>query len=156
MARMATLATDTEIRITSIIWPKESFEDWWRRSRSRYTLDGEEQSPSPAYVLPQVSQQAAHCTDDTWTDMSGADLPVPRTSHTAVWTGSELILWGGWGPGPFGSLKTGGRYDPATDTWKQTSTNSAPGYRLQHTAVWSGTEMIVWEEPTTLALTSTR
>ena len=44
-----------------------------------------------------------------------------------------------------GGLSTGGRYDPATDGWTATSTAAdAPEARGDHTAVWTGTEMIVW------------
>src|SRR5881397_88589 len=81
---------------------------------------------------------------DIWTTAStGAGLPGGRYYHTAVWTGTEMIVWGGWGN--TGYLKTGGRYDPSTDTWVATSTGAnAPSGRQYHTAVWSGTEMIVW------------
>ena len=39
---------------------------------------------------------------------------------------------------------TGGRYNPSTNSWQATSTANAPGPRQDHTAVWTGTEMIVW------------
>ena len=54
-----------------------------------------------------------------------------------MWTGSEMIIWGGVD-------NTGGRYNPATNTWRATSTTNAPSARTEHTAVWTGTEMIVW------------
>ena len=41
-------------------------------------------------------------------------------------------------------LNTGGRYNPSTDSWTATSTINAPTARDYHTAVWTGTEMIVW------------
>ena len=62
--------------------------------------------------------------------------------HTAVWTGSEMIVWGGLTTAA--ALNTGGRYDPATDSWTATSTTNAPEARYYHTAVWTGTGMIVW------------
>ena len=49
------------------------------------------------------------------------------TYHTAVWTGSEMIVWGGVRPG---LLNTGGRYDPGTDSWTATSTTNAPSARF--------------------------
>jgi len=58
-----------------------------------------------------------------------------------VWTGTELIVWGGYGDT---YLNTGGRYDPATDTWVATTVSGAPSARRQHTAVWTGRELIVW------------
>ena len=49
---------------------------------------------------------------DTWTVMSMTGAPVGRYQHTALWTGSKMIVWGGW-DGSRG-LNTGGVYaDPA-------------------------------------------
>ena len=42
------------------------------------------------------------------------------------------------------TLNTGGRYNPSTDSWTATSTTNAPAARAHHTAVWTGSEMIVW------------
>ena len=39
--------------------------------------------------------------------MSTTNAPALRTSHTAVWTGSEMIIWGGEGNA---NLVTGGKY----------------------------------------------
>jgi N-acetylneuraminic acid mutarotase len=84
-------------------------------------------------------------SNDSWTPTSTvANLPIGRAHHTAVWTGTEMIVWGG----DLGSLpyaNTGGRYNPSTDSWTATSTGSnVPPGRAHHTAVWTGTEMIVW------------
>jgi hypothetical protein len=51
-----------------------------------------------------------------------------------------MVVWGGL-EGPF---NTGGRYDPVTDSWTATSTTNAPEARQYHTAVWTGSQMIVW------------
>src|SRR5207249_2455513 len=79
---------------------------------------------------------------DSWAPTSNINAPDPRFTHTAVWTGSEMIVWGGHN----GSLNfnTGGRYNPSTDSWTATSTANAPEGRDNHTAIWSGAEMIVW------------
>lgn len=79
---------------------------------------------------------------DLWTPTSTVNAPAPRVSHTAVWTGTRMIVWGGWGGGP--ELNTGGLYDPAANTWTPTSTSGAPSARRFHTAVWTGSRMIVW------------
>src|SRR5947208_15433879 len=60
----------------------------------------------------------------------------------AVWTGTEMIVWGG--SDDANHLNTGGRYNPANDSWMATSTTNAPDARRFHTAVWTGSEMIVW------------
>ena len=50
-----------------------------------------------------------------------------------------------WGRLFFGSsFNTGGRYNPGADSWTATSTTNAPDGRDSHTAVWTGSEMIVW------------
>ena len=77
-----------------------------------------------------------------------ADAPVVGEQSVAVWTGSEMIVWGGqyryWMDyGLDACTNQGGRYDPPTDTWTPTSTTGAPGKRKNHAAVWTGTEMIV-------------
>jgi N-acetylneuraminic acid mutarotase len=52
-----------------------------------------------------------------------------------------MVLWGGNGRDIY---NTGGRYDPATDTWTPTATAAAPSARYKHTAVWTGDVMVVW------------
>ena len=93
------------------------------------------------YVLPEISIPDV-CTGDTWAATNTTNVPEARTVHTAVWTGSEMIVWGGQGNSS--RLNTGGRYTPSTDTWTATSTTNAPEVRQLHTAVWTGSEMIVW------------
>ncbi len=68
--------------------------------------------------------------------------PAARFSHTAIWTGSEMIVWAGWDGASY--FSDGGRYNPAADMWTALPTAGAPVARAGHTAVWSGTEMIVW------------
>ncbi len=94
-----------------------------------------------SYRLPTVSDRSDGCSDQTWTTISTINAPAPRASHTAVWTGNEMIVWGGYG-GTY--LNTGGRYDPSTDSWTAISTINAPAPRGGNTAVWTGSEMIVW------------
>ena len=70
--------------------------------------------------------------------------PLHEFQHTAVWTGSEMIVWGGIDSTVPTCLTRGGRYNPSTDSWTATSTTNAPTGRNFHTAVWTGSEMIVW------------
>ena len=85
---------------------------------------------------------------DTWQALSSAGAPLEREYHSAVWTGREMVVWGGeqrdFCVGYGQLLATGGRYDPATDSWRPTSTSGSPPARTLATAVWSGSEMIVW------------
>ena len=81
---------------------------------------------------------------DTWTATITAAAPSARDLHTAVWTGSTMIVWGGRNIGTGDVFNTGGIYDPAADTWTATSTAGTPIGRYYHTAVWTGSKMIVW------------
>ena len=49
-----------------------------------------------------------------------------------------------WGGADLDYFNTGGKYNPGTDSWTATSIVSAPDARDGHTAVWTGSEMIVW------------
>jgi N-acetylneuraminic acid mutarotase len=80
---------------------------------------------------------------DSWTPTSTTNAPEGRALHTAVWTGSQMIIWGGRAEFGF-YFNTGGRYNPGTDSWTPTSTTDSPAARDRHTAVWTGSEMIVW------------
>jgi N-acetylneuraminic acid mutarotase len=91
------------------------------------------------YMLPKILEG---CIDDTWTATSTTNAPSPRAFHSAVWTGTEMIIWGGYDG--TNSFNTGGKYNPSTDTWASTITTGAPTARSIHTAVWTGSEMIVW------------
>ncbi len=97
---------------------------------------------SNKYALPAISTGPNGCVDDTWTATSTTNAPTARVGHTAVWTGTEMIVWGGGASGPT-YLNTGGRYNPTTDSWTATSATNAPNARASHTAVWTGTEMSV-------------
>ncbi len=84
---------------------------------------------------------------DTWAvTISAASTPSPRSLHTAVWTGKEMIIWGGLDhPSELHQLDTGGRYDPVSDTWVPTSTGiGVPSPRELHKSVWTGSQMLTW------------
>ncbi|HEY1172661.1 MAG TPA: kelch repeat-containing protein [Verrucomicrobiae bacterium] len=81
-------------------------------------------------------------TPDEWLGRSAATVVPGRAVHSAVWTGQEMIIWGGEGPGV--SYNSGARFLVKSNSWTATSTVNAPANRSQHNAVWTGTEMIVW------------
>jgi N-acetylneuraminic acid mutarotase len=82
---------------------------------------------------------------NSWTSTSTTNAPLVRELHTAVWTGTKMIIWGGWSiDSAVWGCNTGGMYDPVTNTWTPTSTINAPTGRIHHTAVWTGSKMIVW------------
>lgn len=98
---------------------------------------------SGGYTLPEIAGSSTTCIGDSWMATSTTNAPAVRDRQTAVWTGTEMIVWGGVSE-IFSQVNTGGRYNPSTDSWVATTTTNAPGVRYVHTAVWTGTEMIVW------------
>jgi N-acetylneuraminic acid mutarotase len=108
---------------------------------------------------------------DRWRPISRDGAPEPREDHVAIWTGTEMIVWGGVrrepprdddeaaspeddagddaGKGGVAQpdrrqLATGGRYDPATDTWTPITMSDAPDAREDGVVVWTGRDMLVW------------
>ena len=82
---------------------------------------------------------------DTWSGTTSlVNAPSLRLPTRVVWTGKEMIVWGGLTALGGTPLNTGARYNPATDTWAPMSTVGAPDARFSFAAVWSGTRMIVW------------
>lgn len=82
-------------------------------------------------------------TTDSWRNVSATNAPSARRDPRSVWTGSEMIVWGGFSSTTSEALNTGGRYDPTTNTWTTITTSGAPSPRAYHSAVWTGSEMIV-------------
>lgn len=78
-----------------------------------------------------------------WSRLGDAPLQFPG-GRTAVWTGKEMLVWGGEvGDGSHGRPDNGAAYDARTDTW--TELQRSPYWSLAgHSAIWTGREMIVW------------
>jgi hypothetical protein len=95
---------------------------------------------------PESAAAAPACTEGSWSAMLPASFLHGRTNHSMVWTGAEMIVWGGVGlvNGHSTLFNDGGRYDPATDTWTATRIAGAPSPRYLQSAVWTGTRMIIW------------
>ncbi|MDP8957456.1 MAG: hypothetical protein M3N24_10970 [Actinomycetota bacterium] len=77
-------------------------------------------------------------------------LPKPpikgRSGHVAVWTGREMVVWGGGGIGETNiAYNDGAAYNPATREWRVIpEAPLAPGFGPGYTAVWTGKQMLVW------------
>ncbi len=128
------------LKLATVAWLKEPLRSWVAKAEARVPVTMA--AVSANYALPVIASPSGDCMDDTWTATSTTNPPAGRYRHTAVWTGSEMIVWGG--EDSFDRLNTGGRYNPSTDSWTATSTTNAPAGRSRHTAVWTGSEMIVW------------
>src|SRR6266498_5256074 len=64
------------------------------------------------YTLPIISNRSGGCIGDTWTPTNLTGTPDARVFYTAVWTGSEMIVWGGEDENSL-EINTGGRYNPS-------------------------------------------
>ena len=159
--------TADEIAVASFEIPKTTWDAWWssvERSLDAGSVPAVADANGTLPVIagePQNREDAGYglrfehdgepgwarekpCEPvDEWEETSLGGLPEARAGHTAVWTGTEMIVWGG-ASALEPSLSTGGRYDPATDTWRPTSRLGALAARTGHVAVWTGSEMIVW------------
>src|SRR5260370_30904938 len=78
---------------------------------------------------------------NSWTATSTTNAPSGRDSHTAVWTGSEMIVWGG-SLGGYNQFNTGGRYNPGPDIWTSTRNTNAPSPHESPTGLWTRYELI--------------
>jgi N-acetylneuraminic acid mutarotase len=128
------------VRTATVTWDKTSFYEWWQHERA--SLDGAiDESP---FNFTPPALDPTPCTPGTWTRTNADTPPIARQGATSVWTGSEMIVWGGYSMLQ-GELYSGGRYNPSTDTWTPTElVQDAPPPRQSHSAVWTGTRMIVW------------
>jgi N-acetylneuraminic acid mutarotase len=79
---------------------------------------------------------------DLWVAVTLTGAPAPRIGHTAIWRGSEMIVWGGFTSSSV--FNDGARLNPFANAWTSVSINAGPSGRSDHTAVWTGTEMIVF------------
>jgi hypothetical protein len=89
---------------------------------------------------------AFDATANTWRALPPSPLAA-RALPASAWTGSELLVWGGWG-GTYGYefaegfLDDGAAYDPATRTWRVLP--RAPITGRAPFSVWTGRELLVW------------
>ena len=84
---------------------------------------------------------------NVWTTMNTASAPAARQKHTAIWNTAtnRMIIWGGSSASFSGEMNSGGLFDPVTNGWTGvTNTATAPSARNLQSAVWSGTEMIIF------------
>lgn len=68
----------------------------------------------------------------------------PRAFHAAVWTGKEVLIWGGYGKDFQTFLNTGLRIDPKSGRIRPMTTHGAPEGRVDELAIWTGREMLIW------------
>ncbi len=124
---------------------RESWDGWWPEVAGTLNERLVVATHDAARALPSATTTsragAAACPVlDAWDNGVLDDQPpsqLPRSEHLAVWTGSEMLVWGGLGTdGP------GERHNPTLDSWTPMTEVGAPDGGS--VVVWTGTEMIVW------------
>lgn len=116
---------------------------WWRYGQSMVST-GEELIVwggccGPAGEGSKAEGAAYDPARHRWRLLPDSPLGGPRRHwHSAVWTGREMIVWGGTQ-----HSRGGAAYDPDRNRWRLIP--PAPiDPRIQHVALWTGSEMIVW------------
>jgi len=77
---------------------------------------------------------------DDWVVLDPGPLS-PTGSAAMIWTGGQIVIWGGEALGAGSTRSSGAAYRPDTDTW--TSLIPAPLVTSSE-AVWTGDELITW------------
>src|SRR6266498_4050028 len=104
-----------------------------------------EAAPSPPTRAPSVSLTGVDLSSipEGWTE-----LPAPpeiRTGAAQVWTGSQLLIWGGWfgGSDEQSPERDGVAFDASSNTWGAIPPAPIPGRSFPASA-WTGNELLVW------------
>ena len=134
------------VELVTVAVAKRTADEWWDEVSWKFAGELPAQLAATRGPGERVLRIAAPAASAGSTPVSSGDswsvpghAPEARRGHTAVWTGSEMIVWGGSGP-----IGAGWRYDPVLDSWAPISAEGEPEPRADHTAVWTGTEMIIW------------
>lgn len=80
---------------------------------------------------------------NTWITMSSTGAPSARYGHAMVWSGSKVLVWGGFDGTNY--LGDGAAYDVIEDKWEALpAMGTPPTARADHSAVWANDKMIVF------------
>jgi hypothetical protein len=95
----------------------------------------------PTDLSPRLADGAAYnVANDAWRKLAPSPLSA-REAGATVWTGAELLIWGG--TSGQGLLSDGAAYNPAEDSWRRVA-RSPLDARTGSAAVWTGREMVIW------------
>jgi hypothetical protein len=109
----------------------------WTGREAIFFENEPEGSPVPGATL---SARAYDPAARTWRSLPEAPLQA-RTGAVHLWTGDEVVVWGGGDQRDAGS-SLGAAYDPGTNSWRRI--REAPHGLNLFSGVWTGREMIVF------------
>jgi N-acetylneuraminic acid mutarotase len=121
------------------------YQEWWSEVEPRLEARAVDVVADVAGALPGPDAAAAALPTtcgaaNSWQNASLDDDPEPLRAPGAVWTGTEMLV--------FGALDTisssGARYDPAVDDWSPMSRTNAPSSRSSFAIAWTGSRLFVW------------
>ena len=106
------------------VWTGSELLVWGGEEADRMTLSSAGAAYNPA--------------TDSWRPISSVGAPTARVHPAVVWTGKEMIVYGG------NAGVDARAYDPTKDRWRSLSLRGNPGLYTGGDAVWTGSEMILW------------
>ncbi len=129
---MSTTSAPSDRTQHSAVWAGDRMIVWGGNSPFGVRTDG------GSFVPPPTS-----ATTGTWAPLPASATAGVRRGHSAIWTGSAMIIWGGLDANG-NPLNTGAALNPSTSAWTALPTLNAPSARYGHTAIWTGSKMIVF------------
>ncbi len=89
----------------------------------------------------------------TWMKLASLGAPSPRVDHSANWTGTEMLIFGG--ETSLGVTNTGYAYDILKDSWRSLTTKGGVTPRTKHTSEWTGSQLVIFGGLTNKSATGT-
>ncbi|NRA46494.1 MAG: hypothetical protein HRU09_16205 [Oligoflexales bacterium] len=88
----------------------------------------------------------SHSGAGKWQTIASDQAPSPRFDAGALWTGSEVFVWGGasYQSGEYALEDSGARYDPSSDSWASLATENQPSARAGHLTVLGEDRVYIW------------
>jgi hypothetical protein len=111
----------------------------WTRFSERLD-DVSPATPTPTEVPADVDLSSI---PEGWTELPAP--PAIRTGAVEVWTGSQLLVWGGWfgGNDEQPPERDGAVFDASSNTWGSIPPAPIPGRSFPAFA-WTGNELLIW------------
>jgi N-acetylneuraminic acid mutarotase len=134
-------ATRTWRSIAPMPTPRYASTAWWDGTEAFFVGGRRRMGPDWTYGL--IPRGVAYDpATDRWHRI--APMEEPRQHEASVWTGQELLVWGGIGEG--GTIPAHGEfYDPAADEWAPLPRSPLRARLLRWSPyVWTGSEMLMW------------